>query len=100
MYVELHLLGGFAGDKSQEAVQSHGWGNATKVQEGCVSAVFVESGWDSRGFSGPELSPALGRAQESLLGSTGHTLRIPMVRASKCILGSCLGAEWPCVMLG
>lgn len=56
MYVELHLLGGFAGDKSQEAMQSHGWGNGRKVQEGCVSAVFVESGWDG-GFW------ALNRAQ-------------------------------------
>lgn len=96
MYVELHLLGGFAGDKSQEAMQSHGWGNGRKVQEGCVSAVFVESGWDSWWFLGPEPSPVLGRAQESLLDPTGQTLRIPMVRASsKYSFGSCLGAEWP-----
>lgn len=94
MYVELHLLGGFAGDKSQEAMQSHGPGNGRKVREGCVSAVLVESGWDSRWFLGPELSPVLDRAQESLLSAAGQTLRIPTVRASsKYSFGNCLGAE-------
>lgn len=38
-------------------MQSHGWGNGGKVQEGCVGAALVESGWDSWLFSGPELSP-------------------------------------------
>lgn len=66
MYVALHLLGGFAGDKSREAMQSCGWGNSRKVQEGCVGAALVESGCNSQWFLGPELSPVLGRAQKSL----------------------------------
>lgn len=49
-------------------MRSRGWGNGGKAQEGCVSAEFVESGWDSRWFLGHELSPVLGRAQESLIG--------------------------------
>lgn len=95
MYVELHLLGGFAGDKSQEAMQSHGWGNGGKVQEGCGSAVFAESGWDSWWFSGPELSPVLDRAQESLLHSSGQTEDSHGESFLKYSFESCLGAEWP-----
>lgn len=83
---------GLQGIKARK--QSRGRGNGGKVQEGCVGAALVESGWDGRWFSGPELSPVLGRAQESLLVPSGQTLRIPTVKASsKYSFGSCLGAE-------
>lgn len=60
MYVELHLLGRFAGDKSRKQCGAVAGGTAGRCRRDV--SVFVESGWDSRWFSGHELSPVLGKS--------------------------------------